>query len=319
MLTSPVAAPALLYEERLGMPRRAWGLFGLALLTTVVAVHPLAVIPVVLSWGYSVVRFNRSTVRISPDWFMVGKRMTPLAGLDLRTIGRARNPWPWKVFSRRFLGANPIWTADSIRIVGQDLHGEQVVIAVGTNHRDQLLAVLHDAVQQSYSRLAQRPYVAPAAPPPDARLVGLRGPTDWPDAPPIAGAGAAAGSGPPGLPQPWAAAPPAPGSAPAGWSGRPVSNAPWGVPAGSPGQPPIVGAPQHVGAARPGVVPPAAMHPGATPNWPGAAAGGWVQPAPVRPPGWYDDPWAPGASWRWWDGARWTTDCAPAYGRGPYG
>ncbi len=34
-----------------------------------------------------------------------------------------------------------------------------------------------------------------------------------------------------------------------------------------------------------------------------------VDPAPVvgdLGPGWYDDPWVPNRSWRWWDGSRWT-------------
>ena len=30
-------------------------------------------------------------------------------------------------------------------------------------------------------------------------------------------------------------------------------------------------------------------------------------------PGWYDDPWAPGAGWRWWDGWRWTGFAVPTY------
>lgn len=192
-----------LFFEKLGMPRRAWGLFFLAIVVTVLAIHPVFVPLVAISWGISVWRFARSQVRIDPDTITVGKRSAALAGLDLSTLGRARNPLPWRYFSPRYLGANPIWSSDSIRVRGRDLGGQLVLVDVGTNRRDHLVAVLTDAV-------------------PAARARAVQG---------------------------------------AGVAGLPV--------------------------------------------WPVAPVG--------PPPAWYDDPWAPGFGWRYWDGWRWTAFVAPRY------
>ena len=101
------------------MPKRAWGLFILSLVVTVVAVHPFIAPFAALSWLVSVFRFSRTTVRVDFETITVGKRTAPLAGLDLSTLGRAGNPWPWRHFSNRFLGANPIWTTDSVRVRGR--------------------------------------------------------------------------------------------------------------------------------------------------------------------------------------------------------
>ena len=200
---APVAALAPpRFVERLGMPKRAWGLFILALVVTVVAVHPLIAPFAALSWLLSVFRFSRTTVRVDFETITVGKRTAPLAGLDLSTLGRAGNPWPWRHVSSRFLGANPIWTKDSVHVRGRDATGNAITVNVGTNRRDELVAALADGVS-------------------DARQHG---------------------------------------SVPSGamsWNAHPATTA----------------------------------------------------------AGWYDDPWAPGAAWRWWDGARWTTYAAPRAGR----
>ena len=271
------------------MPKKAWGLFALALVTTTVAVHPYATVMVVLSWGYSVVRFSRTAVRIDPWWLTVGGRSAPLVGLDLRTIGRARNPWPWKVFSKRYLGANPIWTADSVRIVGRGADGEPVLVAVGTNRRDEFLAALHDAVARAYGAAAPSPFTDPQAGVPQPGIAG--GAWDGSGAevagPPAVWAQQGSGQHAPAAPTPAAAVP-----------ARPLI-----------GAPPASAQPQQVSG---GVGGPHAGHFQPAPGWGTPAA------TPPRPPGWYDDPWAPGSSWRWWDGTRWTTNCAPAFGKGQY-
>ncbi|MEP6661776.1 MAG: DUF2510 domain-containing protein [Acidimicrobiales bacterium] len=137
--------PGALYVERLGMPRRAWGLFVFALVVTAFAIHPLYMPFVALAWAVSVLRYNNTGVRIDHHALTVGRRSTLLATLDLATLGQARNPWPWKVFSRRYLGANPVWTRESIRLRGQT-GGKKVIVAIGTNRRDELLGVLGPAV-----------------------------------------------------------------------------------------------------------------------------------------------------------------------------
>ncbi len=273
------------------MPKKAWGLFALALLTTAVVVHPYATILVILSWVYSVIRFSRATVRIDPWWLSVGSRSAPLVGLDLRTVGRARNPWPWKVFSKRYLGANPIWTEDSVRIVGRGADGARVLVAIGTNRRDEFLAVLHEAVSRAYGAAAPSPFTDPLAgsPAPGSAGAGWNGAGGEVAGPPAAWVQQSPGQAMPGLQVPANAA-----EAP----GRPLVGAPPGLAHPHPAA--------NAGGMQGGPFQPA-------PGWGAAPA------APPRPPGWYDDPWAPGASWRWWDGTRWTTNCAPAFGRGPYG
>ncbi len=192
-------AATILFRERLGMPRRAWLLLGLALLVGVVAIHPFSAVLIVLSWLYSVLRFRRTEVLIDGDSIRVGKRVARLVWLDPATVGRARNPWPWRPFTRTYLGANPIWTSDSVRVLGRDPRGRRVVVAVGTQHRNELVTTLEAAIRNAHQ--------------------------------------------------------------------------------------------------------PTALHP----------AGVFTVTATAGP-GWYDDPWAPGAAWRWWDGWRWTAHAAPTYG-----
>src|SRR5690606_1412662 len=148
--------------------------------------HPLVVPLIVLSWFYAVARYARTEVRVDADAIWVGRRVAALGWLDPTTLGRARNPWPWRPFTRTYLGANPIWTSDSVRVLGRDPKGRKVIVAVGTRRRDELVAVLEWGMRNAQVR-----------------------------------AGA--------------------------WAGVPLPLA-----------------------------------------------------------GWYDDPWAPGSSWRWWDGAQWT-------------
>jgi len=184
---------APLFRERLGVPRRAWWLFLVALVIGLVAIHPLVVPLIVLSWFYAVARYARTEVRVDADAIWVGRRVAALGWLDPTTLGRARNPWPWRPFTRTYLGANPIWTSDSVRVLGRDPKGRKVIVAVGTRRRDELVAVLEWGMRNAQVR-----------------------------------AGA--------------------------WAGVPLPLA-----------------------------------------------------------GWYDDPWAPGSSWRWWDGAQWTPYAAPAF------
>lgn len=162
-LVDPGGVP-LLYEERLGMPARAWGLLGLAVAATVVLVYPPLVVFTVASWVVSVVRFNGAVVRIDPGRIHVGRRSAPLAGLDLATLGRARNPWPWQVFSPRYLGANPIWARDSVGLRGSDEAGRPVRVAVGTSRRDELVRALAGAVPAARANAAAGPVAWLAAP-----------------------------------------------------------------------------------------------------------------------------------------------------------
>src|SRR5262249_14961093 len=133
--------------------------------------------------------------RIDDQELWVGRRHVPLRALDASTIGRAGNPWPWRVLSRRYLGANPIWTRDSVAVNGAD-EGGPYRVAVGTDRRDALVAVLRAATAHAH---------ATALPPrswhPDPWFPGHEGlgwwdgtawtGHTWPPAPGVNGAGSA--------------------------------------------------------------------------------------------------------------------------------
>ncbi len=143
-------APGALYVERLGIQRRGWGLFAFALTVTALAIHPVLVPFVAFAWCAAVVRFSNTHIRIEPDRICVGRRSLPLAALDLSTLGRGRNPWPWRHLSHRFLVASPVWTRDSVGVRGR-LDGRKVFVSVGTNHREELIEVLTTAVEAAKS------------------------------------------------------------------------------------------------------------------------------------------------------------------------
>lgn len=133
------------YRERLSIGRRGWGLFGFSLIITVLAVDVRLVPVTAIAWGINVLRHARSEVRIDGEWVVVGRRHAPLAAFDLSTLGRASNTWPWRLWNRRWLGANPIWTRDSVGLRGT-WEGRPVWLSVGTNRREELVGVLIAAV-----------------------------------------------------------------------------------------------------------------------------------------------------------------------------
>ena len=143
--------PTPLFEERIGPSRRAWMWFPIVCTVTLFALAPLAVPIAVLAWFVNVVRYRKAAVRIDPDYLWVGRRWVRLAALDLTTMGRAGNTWPWRAFNSRYLGANPIWTNDSVAVRGID-GGRPYWVAAGTNHREELVSVLREAVPAAKER-----------------------------------------------------------------------------------------------------------------------------------------------------------------------
>lgn len=112
----------------------------------------------------NLVRFWRVQVVVDDHAVRVGRRSAPLGSLDLTTLGRAQNTWPWRVFSRRWLGANPIWTRDSVGIRGF-YDGKPVWVSVGTDRRDELVAVLEGTVPAARDRGPSVSDRGPSAPP----------------------------------------------------------------------------------------------------------------------------------------------------------
>jgi hypothetical protein len=160
---TPVA-PEPLFEERIGATRRAWTWFLVIVAVTFVALGPIFVPVAAVAWLINVFRYRRARVRIDGDELAVGKRRVRLAALDLTTLGRAGNTWPWRAFNRRYLGANPIWTRDSVAVRGIDAAYKPYWVAVGTNRRDELVAALERAVPAAKERAIEA--AASALPPP---------------------------------------------------------------------------------------------------------------------------------------------------------
>lgn len=145
--------PPVLYRERLRPRGRAWWWLLVIGAVTFVALG-LIVVPIALvAWFVNVGRFARTEVRVDSERIWVGGRSLRLTALDLDVVGRATNPRPWRVFDRRYLGGNPIWTRDSVGISGRD-GGRRCWVAVGTNRRDELLATLRSAAESAHERKA---------------------------------------------------------------------------------------------------------------------------------------------------------------------
>lgn len=158
------------FEERLRPEGRRWLWLPAILLVTFLAIAPVIVPVALAAWFVNVARYWRTVVRVDNDHLWVGKRWVRLAALDLTTLGRAQNSWPWRPFSRRWLGGNPIWTSDSVGVRGWD--GGPYWVSIGTNRRDELVALLQEAVPAAKARAAAAgvsPTTVPAAvagPPP---------------------------------------------------------------------------------------------------------------------------------------------------------
>jgi uncharacterized protein DUF2510 len=167
--TTPTVGPepGVLYAERLSATPRSWVWLLVAAGVTFFAIGPVIVPLTLVAWLINVARYANSSVRIDADRVWVGKRSTRLAALDLSTLGRASNTWPWRSFNARYLGANPIWTRDSVGIRGVD-GGEMYWVSVGTNRRDELVAVLERAIVDARTRAesAANAYAGMRLPPP---------------------------------------------------------------------------------------------------------------------------------------------------------
>jgi len=150
-LVTVVGASGPLFEERLRLRGRGWIWLPPVLVITFLAIAPVIVPVALLAWFVNVARFWRTTVRIDADNVWVGRRSVRLVALDLTTLGRAQNTWPWRTFSNRWLGGNPIWTSDSVGVRGFD-GGKPYWVSVGTNRRDELVTVLEGAVLAARER-----------------------------------------------------------------------------------------------------------------------------------------------------------------------
>jgi hypothetical protein len=166
LMTVPAQAPAV-FEERIGPTRRSWLWLLAIVVITFFAIGPVFVPVAMAAWLVNVVRYRRARVRVEDDYLFVGKRWVRLAALDLGTLGRAGNTWPWRAFNRRYLGANPLWTHDSVALRGID-GGQVYWVVVGTDRRDELVATLEQAIPAAQSRVGPAPWASPtsAFPPP---------------------------------------------------------------------------------------------------------------------------------------------------------
>ena len=143
--------PPVLFEERLRPIRRAWWWLAVISVITFFTLGLIIVPIAVIAWYINIARFRKSVVRIDTERVWVGRRSLRLTALDLSKIGRATNPWPWRAFSPRYLGGNPIWTRDSVGIRGRD-GKKKCWLSVGTNRRDELVQTLVDAAASAQAR-----------------------------------------------------------------------------------------------------------------------------------------------------------------------
>lgn len=158
-----IPAPAPLFEERVGPSRSSWLWLLAIVVITFLAIAPVFVPIAVLAWLINVGRYWRARVRVDDDHLWVGKRNVRLAALDLETLGRAGNTWPWRAFNPHYLGANPIWTHDSVAIRGID-GAKPYWVAVGTNQRAELVATLEQAIPVAQARVGRALWASPTSP-----------------------------------------------------------------------------------------------------------------------------------------------------------
>lgn len=150
-MTELVAPADALYEEHLAALRRDWRWLPVVVVVTFVAIVPALAPVTALAWLYNVARYRKVGVRVEPDYLWVGRRSVRLCALELSSLGQAGNTWPWRSLNRRYLGANPIWTRDSVSLRGID-GGKRYWVAVGTNNRDALVDVLTHAIPAARAR-----------------------------------------------------------------------------------------------------------------------------------------------------------------------
>lgn len=136
--------PPVLYEERLRPRGRAWWWLLVICVITLFTLG-LVIVPIALvAWFVNVGRFSRTRIKVDSERIWVGGRSVRLTALHLDDVGRATNPRPWRVFSPRYLGGNPVWTRDSIGITGRE-GTKKCWVSVGTNRRDELVETLRSA------------------------------------------------------------------------------------------------------------------------------------------------------------------------------
>ena len=164
LVTDPGAG--IRFEERLRPTRRGWLWLPPIIVVTFLAIAPVIVPLALVAWFINIARYWRVVVRIDADYLWVGRRWARLATLDLTTLGRAQNTWPWRTFSRRWLGGNPIWTRDSVGVRGFD-GGKPYWVSVGTDRRDEIVAVLETAVVEARERAVAGAERARSASPPN--------------------------------------------------------------------------------------------------------------------------------------------------------
>ena len=155
--------PPARFEERLRPSARAWWWLLPISVVTFFTISLLVVPLAVLAWLINVGRFFRVRTRIDDECITVGRRSVRLQALDPSTLARATNPRPWRVFSPRYLGGNPIWTRDSVGIRGVD-GDRKVWVAVGTNRRDEFVEVLLAGIAAARARVAQADAAYAASP-----------------------------------------------------------------------------------------------------------------------------------------------------------
>ncbi len=176
-MTTTTTTARLLFEEKIGPAPRAWIWLPIIVVITALAIAPVVVPIALIAWGVNVIRFKGTVVRVDDDYVWVGRRWARLAALDLSTLGQASNTWPWRYFNRRYLSANPIWTRGSVGIRGVD-GGKKYWFSVGTNRRDELIAVLEAAIPAARAKPAPVGPAGPLPPPgwhPDPwRLASMR-------------------------------------------------------------------------------------------------------------------------------------------------
>jgi hypothetical protein len=140
-----------LFEERVGANGRAWLWLPVIIVVTFFGVAPVVVPFAVIAWFVNYFRYRSISVRVDPNYLWVGARRVRLAALDLATLGRASNPWPWRPLNARYLGANAFWMRDSVGVRGVD-RGKKYWVSVGTSRRDELVETLNTAVPTARAR-----------------------------------------------------------------------------------------------------------------------------------------------------------------------
>ncbi|MEX0665032.1 MAG: DUF2510 domain-containing protein [Acidimicrobiia bacterium] len=151
-----VAAPGeVLFEERLSATRRDWRWLPIVFVVTFLAASPILGGVAALAWLVNVVRFRNARIVVERDDLRVGRRVVRLCALELSTLGQAGNTWPWRALNRRYLGANPFWSNDSVGMRGMDA-GKRYWVAVGTNRRGELVDVLNQAIPPARARAEEQ-------------------------------------------------------------------------------------------------------------------------------------------------------------------